>query len=71
MIHFADIFHPQLASLRRLEQENSDAATKLKEVIGRGEALLHRVQSALTDISQSQIEMQKLENDPNSVPDVL
>lgn len=57
----------QLASLRRLEQENADAATRLKEVIGRGEALLNRVQSALTDISQQQIEMQKLENDPNSM----
>jgi mediator of RNA polymerase II transcription subunit 21 len=54
-----------------LEQENIDSATKLMEVIGRGEALLERVQSALTDISQSQIEMQKLENDPNSVPDVI
>lgn len=56
----------QLASLRRLEQENSDAASKLKEVIGRGEALLDRVQSALTDISHAQIEMQKLEIYPNS-----
>jgi len=54
----------QLASLRRLEQENYDSSLKLKEVIGRGEALLERIQSALTDISQAQIEMQKLDNDP-------
>jgi len=57
----------QLASLRRLEQENHDAALKLKEVIGRGEQLLERVQQALADISQAQIEMQKLENDPNAI----
>jgi len=60
----------QLASLRRLEQENHDAAAKLKEVIVRGEALLERVQSALTDISQSQIDMQKLENEPSAPPPV-
>jgi mediator of RNA polymerase II transcription subunit 21 len=56
--------------LRRLEQENFEAAGKLKEVIVRGEALLDKVQSALTDISQAQIEMQKLENDPNAVNEV-
>ena len=61
----------QLASLRRLEQENHDAALKLKEVIGRGEALLDRVQSALADICQAQIEMQKLENDPSSSSHVM
>jgi len=57
----------QLASLRRLEQENNEAALKLKEVIGRGEQLLERVQQALSDISQAQIEMQRLENDPNAI----
>ena len=53
--------------MKRLEQENHDAAVKLKEVIGRGEQLLERVQQALAEISQAQIEMQKLENDPNAV----
>ncbi|CAL8088413.1 unnamed protein product [Orchesella dallaii] len=56
----------QLASLRRLEQENNDAALKLKEVIGRGEALLDRIQGALSDISQTQLDMQKLESEPST-----
>jgi len=60
----------QLASLRRLEQENHETALKLKDVIDRGERLLDRIQSALTDISQSQIEMQKLTTG-NEKPDLF
>jgi len=52
----------QLASLRRLEQENHEATHKLREVIERGEKLLERVQGALSDISKSQMEMQKLDH---------
>nr|XP_032837317.1 mediator of RNA polymerase II transcription subunit 21 [Petromyzon marinus] len=45
----------QAASLRRLEEENVDAAALLVEVVGRGEALLTRVQAALADIAESQL----------------
>jgi len=49
----------QLASLRRLEQENVDATQKLKEIIDRGEKLLEKLQGALSDISKSQMDMQR------------
>lgn len=39
---------------------------KLKEAIGRGEALLERIQAALSDISQTQLDMQKLEFESES-----
>ncbi|XP_078733841.1 mediator of RNA polymerase II transcription subunit 21 [Lampetra fluviatilis] len=45
----------QAASLRRLEEENVEAAALLVEVVGRGEALLARVQAALADIAESQL----------------
>jgi len=61
----------QLASLRRLEQENHETALKLKDVIERGEKLLDRVQSAMTDISQAQIEMQKLDQGLGPVIDIM
>lgn len=48
----------QVASLSRLEQENQDAGEQLEEVVRQGEALLQRVQAALQDIAQSQLDMQ-------------
>uniref|UniRef100_A0A1B6KCI3 Mediator of RNA polymerase II transcription subunit 21 n=1 Tax=Graphocephala atropunctata TaxID=36148 RepID=A0A1B6KCI3_9HEMI len=48
----------QMASLRRLEEDNREAAEKLKEVVRRGESLLEKIQDALADIAQSQLEMQ-------------
>ncbi|XP_033216884.1 mediator of RNA polymerase II transcription subunit 21 [Belonocnema kinseyi] len=48
----------QLASLNRLEKENQEAGEKLEEVVREGEALLARIQAALQDIAQSQLDMQ-------------
>ncbi|XP_011504421.1 PREDICTED: mediator of RNA polymerase II transcription subunit 21 [Ceratosolen solmsi marchali] len=48
----------QVASLSRLEQENQEAAEQLEEVVRQGEALLQRIQAALQDIAQSQLDMQ-------------
>lgn len=47
-----------MASLRRLEQDNQEAAERLEEVVLRGEMLLVKIQEALSDIAQSQLEMQ-------------
>lgn len=51
----------QVQSLRRLEVENLASAEKLEEVVRKGEMLLEKIQSALSDIAQSQIES-KFEN---------
>ncbi|EZA50564.1 hypothetical protein DMN91_003658 [Ooceraea biroi] len=48
----------QVASLSRLEQENQQAGEQLEEVVRQGEALLQRIQVALQDIAQSQLDMQ-------------
>ncbi|KAK0087932.1 hypothetical protein PV325_013708 [Microctonus aethiopoides] len=48
----------QVASLSRLEQENIEAGEQLEEVVRQGEALLQRIQAALQDIAQSQLDMQ-------------
>ncbi len=51
----------QNASLKRLEQENEEAAQRLEEVVERGEKLLSQIQDALHDIAQAQLECQALE----------
>ena len=51
----------QSASLQKLEEENLEAANKLEDVVKQGEATLKEIQSALHDIAQAQIEMQKFE----------
>lgn len=48
----------QVASLTRLEQENQEAGEQLEEIVRQGEALLQRIQAALQDIAQSQLDMQ-------------
>ncbi|XP_011309258.1 mediator of RNA polymerase II transcription subunit 21 isoform X1 [Fopius arisanus] len=48
----------QVASLSRLEQENIEAGEQLEEVVRQGESLLQRIQAALQDIAQSQLDMQ-------------
>jgi mediator of RNA polymerase II transcription subunit 21 len=48
----------QIASLRRLEKENEDAATQLREVVSEGELMLEKIQNALHDIAQTQLAMQ-------------
>ncbi|XP_075218491.1 mediator of RNA polymerase II transcription subunit 21-like isoform X2 [Lycorma delicatula] len=55
----------QIASLRRLEQENQEAGERLEEIVRRGEILLEQVQAALADIAQSQLEMQQLTSKQN------
>jgi mediator of RNA polymerase II transcription subunit 21 len=51
----------QEASLHKLEKENGEAAQKLEDVVKQGEAILQEIQSALHDVAQSQLEIQKLE----------
>lgn len=48
----------QVQSLSRLEQENHEAGEQLEEVVRQGEGLLQRIQAALQDIAQSQLDMQ-------------
>ncbi|CAG9104172.1 Mediator of RNA polymerase II transcription subunit 21 [Plutella xylostella] len=48
----------QVQSLRRLETENKEAAEQLEEVVRQGEILLEKIQGALSDIAQSQLDMQ-------------
>ncbi|XP_028163207.1 mediator of RNA polymerase II transcription subunit 21 [Ostrinia nubilalis] len=48
----------QVQSLRRLEAENKEAAEQLEEVVRQGEILLEKIQGALSDIAQSQLDMQ-------------
>lgn len=50
--------------MKRLEQDNQEAAERLEEVVRRGEALLEKIQEALADIAQSQLEMQNAFSDP-------
>lgn len=52
----------QAANLRRLEQENQDAARKLEEVVHKGELLLEQIQKALHDIAESQLKIQRLQD---------
>ena len=51
----------QAVSLQKLETENAEAAKKLEDVVGQGGAILSEIQSALHDIAQSQLEIQKIE----------
>ncbi|XP_052866792.1 mediator of RNA polymerase II transcription subunit 21 [Anopheles bellator] len=48
----------QVQSLQRLEAENKESAEKLEEVVRKGEMLLEKIQAALSDIAQSQLDMQ-------------
>lgn len=52
----------QIESLRELEEENSKAARQLEEIVHRGEFLLEKIQNALTDIAQIQLESKKLDS---------
>uniref|UniRef100_A0A8C5PSA5 Mediator of RNA polymerase II transcription subunit 21 n=1 Tax=Leptobrachium leishanense TaxID=445787 RepID=A0A8C5PSA5_9ANUR len=45
----------QAASLYQLEEENHAAATRLEDVVYRGDLLLEKIQTALADIAQSQL----------------
>lgn len=47
-----------MQALKRLEIENQESAEKLEEVVRKGELLLEKIQAALSDIAQSQLDMQ-------------
>ena len=51
-----------MSALQRLEGENDSAARNLEEVVATGEQLLEQIQSALSDIAQTQLKLQALEN---------
>ena len=51
----------QSAGLRKLEGENEEAANKLESVVQEGTAVLEKIQSALHDIAQAQLEIQKVQ----------
>ena len=51
-----------MSTLQRLEGENDSAARNLEEVVASGEQLLEQIQSALSDIAQTQLKLQALEN---------
>lgn len=48
----------QIQSLKRLEFENQEVAERLEEVVRTGESLLDKIQAALGDIAQAQLDMQ-------------
>ncbi|KAI9575721.1 mediator of RNA polymerase II transcription subunit 21 [Glossina fuscipes] len=48
----------QNQSLKRLEIENQEAAERLEEIVLKGEVLLGKIQNALEDIAQAQLNMQ-------------
>lgn len=54
------MFSFQLQSLRILEQENQEAAERLEAVVRNGQVLLEKIQAALSDIAQAQLDMQHL-----------
>lgn len=48
----------QNSSLKRLESENQETAEQLEHVVQKGELLLEKIQTALEDIAQAQLDMQ-------------
>jgi len=50
----------QIQSLKRLEVENQQAAEHLEAVVERGQKLLEKIQAALADIAQAQLDMQHM-----------
>lgn len=49
-----------MQSLRILEQENQEAAERLEAIVRNGQELLEKIQAALSDIAQAQLDMQHL-----------
>ncbi|XP_033126761.1 mediator of RNA polymerase II transcription subunit 21-like [Anneissia japonica] len=54
----------QNASLARLEEENHEAAKKLRDVVRRGDILLAQIQQALSDIAEAQLKTQEEKEKP-------
>ncbi|XP_055375500.1 mediator of RNA polymerase II transcription subunit 21 [Condylostylus longicornis] len=48
----------QNQALKRLETENQIEAERLEQIVQNGELLLEKIQSALEDIAQAQLDMQ-------------
>lgn len=57
----------QNQSLKRLQVENQEAAERLEEIVDKGELLLQKIQLALEDIAQAQLDMQITMKDTTSV----
>ncbi|XP_061389134.1 mediator of RNA polymerase II transcription subunit 21 [Musca vetustissima] len=57
----------QNQSLKRLEVENQEAAERLEEIVDKGELLLEKIQSALEDIAQAQLDMQITMKDNSNI----
>lgn len=51
-----------MSALQRLEVDNDQAARNLEQVVKTGEDLLEQIQQALSDIAQTQLKLQALEN---------
>lgn len=49
-----------MQSLRILEVENQEAAERLEAIVHHGQELLEKIQAALSDIAQAQLDMQHL-----------
>ncbi|KAF8781884.1 mediator of RNA polymerase II transcription subunit 21-like [Argiope bruennichi] len=58
--------YPELqeASIKNLNAENIEAARALEELVVKGECLLEQIRKVLSDIAQSEQEMQKISNFP-------
>ncbi len=54
-----------MRSIESLERKNQDAAERLQSAVAEGEQLLLRVQDALKDIADTQLETSRLESLPN------
>lgn len=51
-----------MSALQRLEGENDTSARNLEQVVASGEQHLDQIQTALSDIAQTQLKLQALEN---------
>ena len=51
-----------MAALRRLEMENQEAAKRLTETVSKGEALLEKIQTILSEIANSQLKAMRLQH---------
>lgn len=51
-----------MSALQKLELDNDVAARSLEQIVKKGEDLLEQIQQALSDIAQTQLMLQALEN---------
>jgi len=52
----------QVAALRRLEIENQEAAQRLQDTVAKGEALLDKIQTILSEIANSQLKAMRTQH---------